>query len=126
VPLGPRHALRVLETRQRRVLRVLAGPRERVLLTTPSAPAPAPPLPPGPERAAERERDRDPQHTNTALTIAKCRGENASQVVPAKTSPAEATSPKRTKNVSIACFALYLASRLVGRNSAWRAVLLSE
>jgi CBS domain containing-hemolysin-like protein len=32
VPLGPAHALRVLETRQRRVLRVLAGPRERVLL----------------------------------------------------------------------------------------------
>src|SRR6185295_19053225 len=61
--------------------------------------------------------------TNTALTIAKFRGENASQVVPANTSPADATSPKRTKNVSTACFALYFASRLVGRNSAWRAVL---
>jgi CBS domain containing-hemolysin-like protein len=48
VPLGPAHALRVLETRQRRVLRVLAGPRERVLLTTPSSSAPAPPLPPVP------------------------------------------------------------------------------
>jgi CBS domain containing-hemolysin-like protein len=34
-PLGPEHALRVLETRQRRVLRVLAGPRERVMLTPP-------------------------------------------------------------------------------------------
>jgi CBS domain containing-hemolysin-like protein len=34
-PLGPGHALRVLETRQRRVLRVLAGPRERVMITKP-------------------------------------------------------------------------------------------
>ncbi|MEP7029101.1 MAG: CBS domain-containing protein, partial [Candidatus Eisenbacteria bacterium] len=41
-PLGPEHAVRVLETRQRRVLRVLAGPRERVLLTEPASP-----LPPG-------------------------------------------------------------------------------
>ena len=48
VPLGPGHALRVLETRQRRVLRVLAGPRERVLLTTPSAPPQASTLPPAP------------------------------------------------------------------------------
>jgi hypothetical protein len=32
--------------------------------------------------------------------------------VPAKTSPAESTSPKRTKNVSLACLALYFASRL--------------
>jgi CBS domain containing-hemolysin-like protein len=32
VPLGEHHALRVLETRQRRVLRVLAGPKERVQL----------------------------------------------------------------------------------------------
>ena len=48
VPLGSAHALRVLETRQRRVLRVLAGPRERVLLTTPSGPPPAPPPAPAP------------------------------------------------------------------------------
>ena len=40
VPLGPAHALRVLETRQRRVLRVLSGPRERVLLTSPMNPVP--------------------------------------------------------------------------------------
>jgi CBS domain containing-hemolysin-like protein len=46
VPLGPAHALRVLETRQRRVLRVLAGPRERVLLTPPSSsPQAQPPVP---------------------------------------------------------------------------------
>ena len=48
VPLGPEHALRVLETRQRRVLRVLAGPRERVLLTKPSEPPPSPPRPSAP------------------------------------------------------------------------------
>jgi len=46
VPLGTAHALRVLETRQRRVLRVLAGPRDRVLVSSPSAPPPPPPPPP--------------------------------------------------------------------------------
>jgi CBS domain containing-hemolysin-like protein len=33
VPFGEHHALKVLETRQRRVLRVLAGPRDAVLLS---------------------------------------------------------------------------------------------
>ncbi len=36
--LGERHALKVIETRQRRVLRVLAGPREKILLQAPAAP----------------------------------------------------------------------------------------
>jgi len=41
VPLGETHALKVLETRQRRVLRVMAGPRERVMLgAAPAATAP--------------------------------------------------------------------------------------
>jgi hypothetical protein len=31
-------------------------------------------------------------------------------------------SPDRVKNVSMAILALYLASRLVGRKRAWRAV----
>jgi magnesium and cobalt exporter, CNNM family len=48
VPLGPEHALRVLETRQRRVLRVLAGPRDRVLLTKPSESPPGRPRPSAP------------------------------------------------------------------------------
>ena len=48
VPLGPAHALRVLETRQRRVLRVLAGPRERVLLSPPSASPPTATAAPAP------------------------------------------------------------------------------
>jgi CBS domain containing-hemolysin-like protein len=48
VPLGPTHALRVLETRQRRVLRVLAGPRERVLLTKPASSPTASSPPPAP------------------------------------------------------------------------------
>lgn len=39
--LGPDHALQVLETRQRRVLRVLAGPKDRIL-PAPSAGAAAP------------------------------------------------------------------------------------
>ncbi len=38
VPLGAEHALRVLEARQRRVLRVLAGPRARVILAPLAAP----------------------------------------------------------------------------------------
>ncbi len=33
VPFGEHHALKVLETRQRRVIRVLAGPREAILLS---------------------------------------------------------------------------------------------
>jgi len=46
----------------------------------------------------------------------------APSAVPALTTPACATSPARMKNVSIAALALYLASRDVGRNSAWRTV----
>jgi CBS domain containing-hemolysin-like protein len=42
VPLGEAHALRVLEARQRRVMRVLAGPRERVAAPPVPAPASAP------------------------------------------------------------------------------------
>jgi CBS domain containing-hemolysin-like protein len=45
VPLGEEHALRVLEARQRRVMRVLAGPRARVapaVATTPAAVSPIP------------------------------------------------------------------------------------
>ena len=43
-------------------------------------------------------------------------------VTPPKTSTAAKTSPKRTKKVSIAAFALYLTSRLVGRNNVCRTV----
>jgi CBS domain containing-hemolysin-like protein len=46
VTLGDSHAIKVLETRQRRVLRVLVGPKEAVLLST------APPTPPAAEPAA--------------------------------------------------------------------------
>jgi CBS domain containing-hemolysin-like protein len=41
VELGERHALQVIETRQRRVLRVLAGPREKIL-PQPTIERPAP------------------------------------------------------------------------------------
>ena len=66
VELGERHALRVLETRQRRVLRVLAGPREAVLASeravegAPTAPSPPSPAaseaPPGPQSTWEPPR----------------------------------------------------------------------
>ena len=46
--------------------------------------------------------------------------------VPTLTTPAEVTSPMRAKNVSIAALALYLASRDVGRNSAYRTVFWIE
>jgi hypothetical protein len=39
-----------------------------------------------------------------------------------KTKVAASTSPARQKKESIAALALYLASRLVGKNSAWRVV----
>ena len=45
---------------------------------------------------------------------------------PMATSPAERVSPKRTKNMSIAAFALYFASRLVGKNSTCLSVFCSE
>src|SRR5687768_371315 len=66
-------------------------------------------------------------HSATAamLTTANILGESAS-CVPPNTRPAARTSPKRTKNVSIAAFALYLASALVGSHSIWRTVLWSE
>jgi hypothetical protein len=59
------------------------------------------------------------------LTAAKVDTVKASRS-PAKTIAAWPTSPARTKNESIACFALYLASRLVVSYSACRAVLPSE
>src|SRR5882672_12912938 len=49
------------------------------------------------------------------FTSANCRGAKPNHVVPANTRPAESTSPKRTKKVSLACLALYFASRLVGK-----------
>src|SRR5438046_8864016 len=63
---------------------------------------------------------------NAMLTIANCRGAKLSQVLPANTRPADRTSPNRTKNVALACLALYLASRLVGQYSALRVVFCSE
>jgi len=41
VALGDAHAIKVLETRQRRVLRVLVGPKAAVLLSTAPLTSPA-------------------------------------------------------------------------------------
>jgi hypothetical protein len=46
--------------------------------------------------------------------------------VPANTAAAERTSPLRTKNVSIACLALYFSSRDVGSHNSCRAVFMIE
>ena len=43
-----------------------------------------------------------------------------------KTVKLDITSPKRTQNVSMACLALYLASRLVCKYSAPRTVFIRE
>ena len=45
---------------------------------------------------------------------------------PSLTTPACNTSPERMKKVSMVAFALYLASREVGKNNAWRTVFWSE
>ena len=47
-------------------------------------------------------------------------------VVPAYTTPAASTSPARTKNVSMACLALYFSSRAVGSQSICLPVFMSE
>ena len=59
------------------------------------------------------------------LTAAKA-GTAKASVSPTRTTSAERTSPARQKNESTACLALYLASRLVGSQSACLTVLLSE
>jgi len=63
---------------------------------------------------------------SATLTAANCSTLRFITFTPAKTTNAETRSPPRTKNVSIACFALYLSSRLVGSQRSWRAVFISE
>ena len=67
-------------------------------------------------------------HTRTRprLTRAKWLVCMTIQLVPAYTSAALSRSPARTNTVSIACLALYFSSRVVGKKSTPRTVLLSE
>src|SRR5438093_3335482 len=68
-------------------------------------------------------------HSHTSVSAkfaqAKERAPNPS-IEPTNTNAAEVRSPMRQKKPSIAALALYFASREVGRNRAWRTVLLSE
>ena len=62
----------------------------------------------------------------TRFATAKPLAPSPSQVVPANTSTAASRSPVRTKNVSMACLALYFSSRLVGSHTSCRAVFMTE
>src|SRR5688572_2505881 len=66
-------------------------------------------------------------HTPVSATLRPANSGVPTPVIwPSPTNPAESTSPALVKNVSMAALALYLASRDVGRNSAWRSVFWME
>ena len=62
--------------------------------------------------------EQQPYRHEPRFTKAKSRAWSAITWSPTQMRPAEAASPMRTKNVSMAAFALYLASLEVGRKSA--------
>ena len=64
--------------------------------------------------------------TIRTFTRAKLATPRCNTCAPRKTTPAASMSPERTKNVSIACFALYFSSGLVGSQSICLAVFITE
>ena len=60
------------------------------------------------------------------VTSAKRATVSLKTAVPRNTMAADSRSPLRTKNVSMACFALYFSSLDVGSQSSWRAVFMIE
>ena len=66
-------------------------------------------------------------HATVSATFNQANPHTPSPIaVPPNTTPACSTSPMRVQNVSITDFALYLASRDVGRNNACRIVFWIE